>query len=59
MSRYLYGSLSAADILDVELTQALAASGQRTMTVAPEAGSVKMRNIINNRGITEEHVLMP
>ena len=44
-----------ADTLDVELTQALAASGQRTMTVAPEAGSVKMRNIIN-KGITEEHV---
>lgn len=44
-----------ADTLDVELTQALAASGQRTMTVAPEAGSVKMRNVIN-KGITEEHV---
>ena len=44
-----------ADTLDVELTQALAASGQRTMTVAPEAGSVKMRNGIN-KGITEEHV---
>lgn len=45
-----------ADTLDVELTHALAHSGQRTMTVAPEAGSVKMRNVIN-KGLTEEHVL--
>lgn len=44
-----------ADTLDAELTRALAASGQRTMTVAPEAGSVKLRNVIN-KGITEEHV---
>lgn len=44
-----------ADTLDAELTEALAASGQRTMTVAPEAGSVKLRNVIN-KGITEEHV---
>lgn len=44
-----------ADTLDVELTEALAHSGQRTMTVAPEAGSVKLRNVIN-KGITEEHV---
>lgn len=45
-----------ADTLDAELTAALAASGQRTMTVAPEAGSEKLRNIIN-KGITEQHVL--
>lgn len=44
-----------ADRLDEGLVQALAASGQRTMTVAPEAGSKKMRDSIN-KGITEEHI---
>ncbi len=44
-----------ADTLDEQMTQALAASGQRTMTVAPEAGSARMRDSIN-KGITEEHV---
>ena len=44
-----------ADTLDEQMTQALAASGQRTMTVAPEAGSKRMRESIN-KGITEEHV---
>ena len=44
-----------ADTLDEQMTQALAASGQRTMTVAPEAGSTRMRESIN-KGITEEHV---
>lgn len=44
-----------ADTLDELLAQALARSGQQTMTVAPEAGSVKMRNIIN-KGITEEDI---
>ncbi len=44
-----------ADTLDTQMTEALAASGQRTMTVAPEAGSEKMRDSIN-KGITEEHV---
>ncbi len=44
-----------ADTLDEQMTRALAASGQQTMTVAPEAGSEKMRNSIN-KGITEEHV---
>ncbi len=44
-----------ADTLDELLAQALAKSGQQTMTVAPEAGSVKMRNIIN-KGITEEDI---
>ena len=47
-----------ADTLDVELTQALAASGQRTMTVAPEAGSVKLRNIIN-KALPKNMFLMP
>lgn len=44
-----------ADTLDEQMTQALAASGQRTMTVAPEAGSERMRAAIN-KGITEQHV---
>ena len=44
-----------ADSLDRQLVQALAESGQRTMTVAPEAGSVRMRAAIN-KGITEEHI---
>lgn len=44
-----------ADTLDELLAQALARSGQQTMTVAPEAGSVKMRKIIN-KGITEEDI---
>lgn len=44
-----------ADMLTQSLAEALAFSGQRTMTVAPEAGSKKMRAAIN-KGITEEHV---
>ena len=44
-----------ADTLDLPLVQALATSGQRTMTVAPEAGSVRMRAAIN-KGISEEHI---
>ena len=38
-----------------QIAEALAASGLRTMTVAPEAGSERMRAAIN-KGITEEHV---
>lgn len=44
-----------ADTLDEAMTNALAASGQQTMTVAPEAGSSRMRGSIN-KGITEGHV---
>lgn len=44
-----------ADTLDEQMAQALASSGQRTMTVAPEAGSSRMRDSIN-KGITEEHI---
>ncbi|MBR2182089.1 MAG: TIGR03960 family B12-binding radical SAM protein [Acidaminococcaceae bacterium] len=44
-----------ADSLDLPLVQALAKSGQRTMTVAPEAGSARMRAAIN-KGINEEHI---
>ncbi len=44
-----------ADMLSAQIADALAASGQRTMTVAPEAGSERLRAAIN-KGITEEHV---
>jgi len=44
-----------ADSLDLPLVEALARSGQRTMTVAPEAGSVRMRAAIN-KGIEEKHI---
>lgn len=44
-----------ADSLDLPLVHALAKSGQRTMTVAPEAGSIRMRAAIN-KGIMEEHI---
>ncbi|MCH4158292.1 MAG: radical SAM protein [Acidaminococcaceae bacterium] len=44
-----------ADTLNLDLAQALAASGQRTMTIAPEAGSVPRRAAIN-KGIEAEHV---
>ena len=44
-----------ADSLDLPLVEALARSGQRTMTVAPEAGSIRLRAAIN-KGIAEEHI---
>lgn len=44
-----------ADRLNAPLAEALATCGQRTMTVAPEAGSERMRAAIN-KGITEEHI---
>ncbi len=44
-----------ADMLTPQIAHALADSGLRTMTIAPEAGSERMRAAIN-KGITEEHV---
>jgi len=44
-----------ADRLNENIANALASCGSRTMTVAPEAGSVRMRAAIN-KGITEEHI---
>ena len=44
-----------ADRLNSQLANALASCGQRTMTVAPEAGSERMRAAIN-KGITENHI---
>lgn len=45
-----------ADSLSESLIEGLSSSGHRTLTVAPEAGSQRLRNVIN-KGITEEHVL--
>lgn len=44
-----------ADSVTAELVEALAQSGQRTLTLAPEAGSRKVRSVIN-KGIEEEHL---
>ncbi len=44
-----------ADSVTQTLVNSLAASGQRTLTLAPEAGSKKIRKIIN-KGIEEEHL---
>lgn len=45
-----------ADSITPTIVKGLAESGQKTITLAPEAGSVHMRNVIN-KGITEEHIL--
>ena len=44
-----------ADSVTAELVEALATSGLRTITLAPEAGSACMRAVIN-KGIEEEHL---
>ena len=44
-----------ADSVTEELVKALAQSGLKTLTIAPEAGSRRMRKVIN-KGIEEEHV---
>ena len=45
-----------ADSITPVIVKGIAESGQKTITLAPEAGSEHMRNIIN-KGITEEHLL--
>ncbi|MHC1746374.1 MAG: TIGR03960 family B12-binding radical SAM protein [Negativicutes bacterium] len=45
-----------ADSLTPELTASLAACGQKTITLAPEAGSERLRKVIN-KGITREHLI--
>jgi radical SAM superfamily enzyme YgiQ (UPF0313 family) len=54
------GTLSPAslriDAIDAATAQALATSGHRTATLAPEAGSQRMRDLIN-KGIDEEQIL--
>lgn len=44
-----------ADSVTQLLVDSLAASGQKTLTLAPEAGSVKLRRIIN-KGIEDDHL---
>ena len=44
------------DALTPQLVKTLAASGVRTATIAPEAGTLRMRNIINKK-ITQEEIL--
>lgn len=44
-----------ADSVTQELVDSLAESGLKTLTMAPEAGSVKLRAVIN-KGIEEEHL---
>lgn len=44
-----------ADSLTPKLVEHLAKSGQRTLTIAPEAGSQRLRDIIN-KGISEEDI---
>ena len=44
-----------ADSVTEELVAALAKSGLKTLTIAPEAGSPRLRAVIN-KGIEEEHV---
>jgi radical SAM superfamily enzyme YgiQ (UPF0313 family) len=45
-----------ADALDGPLIEALKKSHVKTATIAPDAGSQRMRNVIN-KGVTEPHVL--
>lgn len=44
-----------ADSVTRPLVESLAKSGMRTLTIAPEAGSKRMRAVIN-KGIEEEHI---
>ena len=44
-----------ADSVTSELVKSLAASGLKTLTIAPEVGSEKMRRVVN-KGITEENI---
>ncbi len=53
--RFAYSSLRADAINPAHLS-VLNASGTRTATIAPEAGSERMRSVIN-KGITEDEIL--
>jgi radical SAM superfamily enzyme YgiQ (UPF0313 family) len=53
--RFSFSSVRA-DALDGSLIEALKKSRVKTATIAPDAGSQRMRRVIN-KGITEEHVL--
>ncbi len=49
------GSLRA-DTVDAELCRLLAQGGVRTITLAPEAGSIRLRRLLN-KGLSEEHLV--
>lgn len=53
--RFSFSSLRA-DALDGPLVDALKDSHVKTATIAPDAGSERMRRVVN-KGITEDHVL--
>ncbi len=57
LSEKLHMSVASfrADSVTFELVKSLAASGLKTLTIAPEVGSEKMRRVIN-KGITEENI---
>ena len=52
--RYSWASLRA-DSLTQAVVDGLADSGQKTITIAPETGSERLRRVIN-KGISEEHL---
>ena len=52
--RYSCASLRA-DSLTQAVVDGLADSGQKTITIAPETGSERLRRVIN-KGISEEHL---
>lgn len=60
LSQAVKGSVSVsslrADSLSEALIQRLAESGHKTISLAPEAGSERLRKVIN-KGITEEDIL--
>jgi radical SAM superfamily enzyme YgiQ (UPF0313 family) len=45
-----------ADVISERLARALAAGGNRSVTVAPEAGSERMRRVIN-KNLTEDEIM--
>jgi radical SAM superfamily enzyme YgiQ (UPF0313 family) len=53
--RFSFSSLRA-DALEGELVTALKNSHVKTATIAPDAGSERMRRVVN-KGITEDHVI--
>jgi len=53
--RFSFSSLRA-DALNEQLVRALQESRVKTATIAPDAGSERMRRVVN-KGITEDHVL--
>ena len=54
-ARLSFSSLRA-DALDADLLEILAAHQTKTVTIAPEAGSQRMRNVIN-KGLSEADIL--